>query len=217
MLRNSPYGFIWTLAPVCMSTVELGLPQYPFSPGTGPSRGLPSGQRGVGRDGRLGVGNSAAFAAADISSTLFPVAVRTTESPQICGVPFLAIIPCTVISSPGFSVFKFQPLLSRSSVLSNSTAQFVTAFPSRTSMRTWTWGFAQSSLVTTPFNVLVLLGSNFPVMLWCASMGVAVSSNPNPTANQRNTIRDILISLPFRVQGDNFAGVYTNVEQALEC
>src|SRR2546426_11119287 len=111
MLRSRPYTFIWTLAPVSISTVELGFPQYPFSPGMGPRRGLPSGQRGVGRDGKLGVGNSAALAAADISSTLFPVAVRTTESPQICGLPFLAIMPCTVTSSPGFTVFNFQPLL----------------------------------------------------------------------------------------------------------
>src|SRR6185369_6628997 len=162
MLRSCPYAFISTLAPVSISTVELGLPQYPFSPGGGPRRGLPSGQRGVGREGKLVVGKSAAFAAADMSSTLLPVAVRTTDSPQICGLPFLAIMPCTVISSPGFTVRKFQPLLSRSTVLSNSTAQLVTAFASETSIRRCTCGFAQSSLVTTPFSVRVLAGSNFP-------------------------------------------------------
>src|SRR5438552_3601334 len=174
MLRSRPYAFAWILAPVSISDAELGLPQYPFSPAGGPRRGLPSGQRGAGREGKVGVGNSAALAAADISNTLLPVAVRTTDSPQICELPFLAIMPCTVISSPGFTVFKFQPLLSRSSVLSNSTAQFVTVFPSSTSMRRWTCGFAQSSLVTAPFSVLVLLGSNFPVMLWCASTGATV-------------------------------------------
>src|SRR5262245_40618713 len=128
MLRSRPYSFIGTLAPVCISTVELGFPQYPFSPSAGPRRGFPSGQRGVGREGKLGVGNRAAFAAADISRTRFPEVVRTTESPQICELPFLAVMPCTVISSPGFSVFKFQPPLSRSRVLSNSTDQFVTVF-----------------------------------------------------------------------------------------
>src|SRR4030095_11438008 len=111
MLRSRPYVFIWTLAPASISTVELGFPQYPFSPGGGPRRGLPSGQRGVGREGKLGVGNSAALAAAATPNTLFPVAVRTTESAQICELPFLAIMPCTVISSPGFTVRKFQPLL----------------------------------------------------------------------------------------------------------
>ncbi len=99
-------------------------------------------------------------------STRLLLAVSTTESPQIWGLPSRASMPWTVTASPDFSVFRFQPLLSRSIVLSSSTAQFVTMVPSTTSMRMWTWGLAQSSLVTTPFSVLVLAGSNFPVTLW---------------------------------------------------
>src|SRR6185295_4142511 len=144
----------------------------------GPNRGLPSGHRGVGRDGKFDLGSKAARAASETLSILLPAAVAT-DSPQICELPSLATMPRTVISSPGFSVFKVQPLLSRSSVLSSSTAQFVTIFPSVTSMRTWTCGFAQSSLVTTPLSDFVLAGSNFPVMLWCASAGAAINSNPN--------------------------------------
>src|SRR5687768_3197247 len=214
MLRSRPYAFVGTLTPVSISAAELGLPQYPFSPGGGPRRGLPSGQRGVIRDGRLGTGNRAVLAASDTSSTLFPDALRTTVSPHIWELPFLATMPCTVISSPGFSVLRFQPLLSRSRVLSNSMAQFVTVFPSSTSMRMWTCGFAQSSLVTTPFSVLVLPGSNFPVMLWCARRGAAISSNPNLTANQRNIVRDILISLLISIKGQHFCASIYHVDSS---
>src|SRR5215831_19627004 len=135
MLRRRPCAFVSTFVPVSISDVAPGLAQYPFSPGGGPRRGLPSGQRGTGRNGRLDAGSNAALAASETLSILFPVAISTTDSPQICEVPFLAIMPCTVISSPGFTVLSFQPLLSRSTVLSNSTAQFVTVFPSTTSTR----------------------------------------------------------------------------------
>src|SRR5690349_12636520 len=104
MLRSRPCAFVSTFVPVSISDVALGLPQYPFCPGAGPSRGFPSGQRGVGRTGRLDAGNNAAFAASETFNILLPLALRTTDSPQICDVPFLAIIPCTVTSSPGFTV-----------------------------------------------------------------------------------------------------------------
>ena len=46
---SSPLPSMATLAPVSINTVELGLAQYPVSPGAAPRRGLPSGQRGTGR------------------------------------------------------------------------------------------------------------------------------------------------------------------------
>src|SRR5690349_9351345 len=112
MLRRRPCAFVSTFVPVSMRDVALGLPQYPFWPGAGPSRGLPSGQRGTGRTGRLDAGSNANLADSETFSILFPVALKTTESPQIWRVPFLAVMPCTAISSPGFTVFNFQPLLS---------------------------------------------------------------------------------------------------------
>src|SRR6185436_8587905 len=91
---SRPYSSIWTLTPFSFRPLELGLAQYPVSPGTGPRRGLPSGQRGVGRaPPALDAGLKNAMASGDIANTRFPVLVSTTESPQSCGLPSLATSP----------------------------------------------------------------------------------------------------------------------------
>src|SRR5215510_347208 len=104
--------------------VELGFPQYPLSPGNGPNLGCPSGQRGAGlgdpftRDG---------WAPVVVKILLFVFAI-VTEFAQACLLPSLAGIPCTVITSPIFSVSLLHPFFLRSIGLSNSIAQFVIAF-----------------------------------------------------------------------------------------
>src|SRR5436190_16395002 len=91
---NRPYSSICTLTPVSFNPLELGRAQYPVSPGAGPRRGFPSGQRGVGRDApALATGLEKAVASGVIASTRFPVLVRTTESPQSCRLPSLATGP----------------------------------------------------------------------------------------------------------------------------
>src|SRR5262249_31083599 len=122
------------------NNVELGFAQYPDWPGTGPRRGLPSGQRGAAGAGWPfdGVGLSAASASGDIPKTFFLLFVRTTEFPQICLLPSRAIMPCTVTASPGFTESRFQPLRSRSSGLSSSTAQTIARGLSPTVIRRWT-------------------------------------------------------------------------------
>src|SRR5436190_10793837 len=86
MFFRSPYSSICTLTPFSFRPLELGLDQYPVAPGTGPRRGLPSGHRGVGRAApALATGLKKAIASGDIARTRFPLLVRTTESPQSCG------------------------------------------------------------------------------------------------------------------------------------
>src|SRR6266516_7708024 len=131
MLRKSPSPSVWTLAPACISAVELGFPQYPLSPGGGPNLGCPSGQRGAGRAGGL----SRRGSALDNVNMRLLVLVATIELPHACLLPSLAEIPCTVMPSPGFSVVRLQPLRCRSMGLSSSIAQLVTLVASCTSMK----------------------------------------------------------------------------------
>src|SRR3989442_11109565 len=105
------------LTPDCTRAAALGLPQYPVSPGGGPNRGWPSGQRGVGLAGAL----LRVICAGTSKILLFVFAIRT-ELPQTCRLLFRAAIPCTVSSSPGLTVSIFQPAFWSSTVLSNSIA-----------------------------------------------------------------------------------------------
>jgi len=53
-------------------------------------------------------------------------------------------------------------------------------------------------------QVLVLAGSNFPVMLWCASKGMAASSTPTPPANHEKQCATFLMSSSFAVRVHTF-------------
>src|SRR5437773_2805602 len=146
--------------------VLLGLPQYPVSPGGGPSLGFPSGQRGVGRAG----GVFRVACTAGMSNTFLPPA-KVTDLVQVCLLPSLAASPSTVMESPGFSVSRVQPPFCRSMGLSSSAAQTLIAPPSFTLIKMWTWGFAQSTLVTMPVSFTDLFVSNFAAIAWWADSG----------------------------------------------
>src|SRR6185369_8667815 len=107
-----------TLAPSCSNDVRLGLPQYPVSPGVGPRRGLPFGQRGTGPDATLRGGN-----VPFVPEKSFLPLLAVTELPETCFVPSRAVNPCTVMVSPSGNESALQPFLLKTIALSNSTAQ----------------------------------------------------------------------------------------------
>src|SRR6266850_2303050 len=116
-------------AVVSTNALTLAAPQYPFFPGGGPSLTRPSGQRGAGAD-------AADARRAGATNNLLPVLFNTTDFANACLLSPRAGVPSTLTMSPMRSELCFQPSLSRSSGLPNSTAQFVAAPPaSLTSMK----------------------------------------------------------------------------------
>src|SRR5215471_75099 len=96
------------------------------------------------------------------------------------------------MASPGLSEFRFHPLRSRSRGLSNSTAQFAVFPPLVTFIRTWTCGLTQSTRVTCPFSVTGFVGSNFPEISWCASIGVQTIIDDSKTSRPCKSCRGTL-------------------------
>src|SRR6185503_2962881 len=92
MFFSRPYASIWTFWPVLTSPVAVGALQNPFWPGTGPSRGWPSGHLGVGAAATLAAG-AGGFA---LSNTRLLLLANTTELPHTCRVPLRAAMPCTL-------------------------------------------------------------------------------------------------------------------------